>query len=304
MEKCWTEFSFPVPSPAIDEVSDLLYELGCNGINVEERQLDTFVVPDPDLDIPSCYSLKVYFPGNESRNSTRDRIVNALRPILPALASEQIKTAEIRNEDWAEDWKQHFSPSRFGQRLVIKPTWENWQGQSDEVIISLDPGMAFGTGSHETTRLCLQALADCYEVSSLQSVLDVGTGSGILAIAAAALGANRVFGCEIDAEACRVAAENVALNHVNDVVEISDRLLQDIEDEFDLVIANIMAEENVRLAPHLVERLAQPATLILSGILREKEDFVREAFDRFDLFEPRVTYEGEWCCIRYERGRR
>ena len=146
-------------------------------------------------------------------------------------------------------------------------------------------------------------MADRFDQKPLpRTVLDVGTGSGILAIAAAVLGANRVLGCEIDAESRRVARENVAMNHVSPIVTVTDQLLETIDGHYDLVIANIMAEENVRLAEHLVARLAEDGVLILSGILQEKESFVREGFSRYGLGAPETTYEGEWCCIAYKRS--
>lgn len=303
MDKCWIEFSFPVPAGEIDLISDLLYTLGCIGVNVEERELDTFTVPAPDEDIPSFYQIKAYFSDTENPNSQLDDLWQDLRNSLPLLTREQMTSSQLQQEDWAEGWKQHFTAIRFGARLVVKPTWEKWDGQPGDAVVSLDPGMAFGTGSHETTRLCLQALADQFAAPSVPgSVLDVGTGSGILAIAAARLGASRVVGCEIDPDACRVAEENVVLNRSTDRVEITDRPLDEIEGEYDLVIANIMAEENVRLAELLVAHLATGGALILSGILKEKELFVRGGFSRFALTTPEVSYENDWCCLCYRQG--
>lgn len=290
--------SFPVAAQEVDLVSDQLYEQGCIGVNVEEKSLDTFVVPDPDDNNPEIYTIRAYFSEAESRESLTGKIVAQ----LPGLDPEQIRFARIVQEDWAEGWKQHFSAMRFGPRLVVKPTWEELNLQPEDVVVSLDPGMAFGTGSHETTRLCLQALADRFAADTAPDrVLDVGTGSGILAIAAAKLGASEVIGCEIDADACEVARANVSANQVASQVEVTDLLLEQIEGRFDLVIANIMAEENVRLAGQLVARMANNGLLILSGILREKERFVRDGFRTFGLQDPVVSYDGEWCCLCYER---
>jgi len=304
MDKCWIEFSFPVPARDIDLVSDRLYELGCIGVNVEEKELDTFIVPGPEENLPEQFCVRAFFDEEEA-DSLVDRLVTGLESVLPGLSVADIVTRRVYQEDWAEGWKQHFSALRFGPRLVIKPTWETWTAAGHEVVVSLDPGMAFGTGSHETTRLCLQALADRFEqVPATDTVLDVGTGSGILAIAAAALGATRVIGCEIDVEACRVARENVTLNRVDDRVMVTEQPLDALSGLHDLVIANIMAEENVRLADQLVARLAPGAELILSGILREKEAFVRSGFAGFGLSGPDVRYENDWCCIIYQRDDR
>ena len=145
-------------------------------------------------------------------------------------------------------------------------------------------------------------LLSSYQSPPPATVLDVGTGSGILAIAAAVLGAEQVVGNEIDPDSCRVAAENVALNHVSEQVVVTGQPLEAIDGEFNLVIANILAEENVRLAAALVEHLAPGGILILSGILKEKEAFVCEGFSRFGLAGPEIQYENDWCCIRYHKG--
>ena len=173
---------------------------------------------------------------------------------------------------------------RVGPRLVTNPPWEAFTPQAGDAVVTLDPGMAFGTGTHGTTRLCLEALAGLFEgAAPPRRVLDVGTGSGILAIAAAALGAEEVLACDIDAEACRTARENVAANGVADRVEVTDRPLEELTGGFDVVLANILAEENIRLAELLVSRLAPGGTLILSGIREEKEALVSAAFGRFGL---------------------
>jgi len=303
MDQSWTECTLPVPAEALDLVSDMLYTVGCIGINVEERELDTFTVPDPDAGAPAVYQIKAYFSAGIPVESLLNEICQNLQPEIPGLLPEHITVGGIQQEDWAEGWKQHFSTLRFGSRLTVRPTWEEEDDASDAVV-TLDPGMAFGTGSHETTRLCLQTLADQYEKTPVpESVLDVGTGSGILAIAAAKLGATAVVGCEIDVDACRVAEENVILNRVVGQVEVTSRFLEEIDGSFDLVIANILAEENVRLADRLVARIAEGGTLILSGILKEKESFVCEGFSAFGLAGPEIRYENEWCCISYVKDR-
>jgi ribosomal protein L11 methyltransferase len=168
-------------------------------------------------------------------------------------------------------------------------------------VVTLDPGMAFGTGTHDTTRLCLEALAQLFEEQQLQRVLDVGTGSGILAIAAAALGAQQVVACDIEPESCRVAAENARLNLVDGRVQITDRPLEELEGDFQLVLANILAEENIRLAPQLVSRLTPGGSLVLSGILVEKEQLVIDALRTFALTGPDIVRTAEWSCLIYRK---
>ena len=301
MENQWLELSFPVPSDLADLIADDLYAIGCLGVNVEERHLDTFVLPDPDAEIPDFYQIKAYFPpASDPQELTRQ--LRELQQSYPDWEPVQPQQSVVAQEDWAEGWKQHFTATRFGARLIVKPTWEEWRPAAGEVVIDLDPGMAFGTGSHETTRLCLQAIADLFDRGSVGSLLDVGTGSGILAMAAAGLGATPILANDIDDEACQVARNNIAQNGMEALISVTPEPLEELTGAFDIVIANILAEENVRLASHLIARLAAGGTLLLSGILREKEAFVRSGFSGLGLSEPIVTYDADWCCMRYQRS--
>ena len=300
MENQWLKLTFPVPSALADLIADELYSLGCLGVNVEERTLDTFTQPDPDADVPEYYQVMAYF-SQESDPAALSQQICALQQNYPDWAPIHPEQSTVAREDWAEGWKQHFTATRFGPRLIVKPTWEEWTPKKDEVVINLDPGMAFGTGSHETTRLCLQAIAELFERDTPKSLLDVGTGSGILAMAAAVLGAEQILANDIDDEACQVARDNIAQNGLADRITVTSQPLEELTGAFDIVIANILAEENVRLASHLIARLATGGTLLLSGILREKEDFVRAGFNLPDLSGPIVTYDADWCCLSYQR---
>jgi ribosomal protein L11 methyltransferase len=294
-----------VPAAGIDLVSSELVDLGCEGITVEERQLDTFIPPDPNEPMTGDYRIKAYFPldGNLPglQKEVRERL-EWLVPMVPGLQALTPEAFPVRNEDWAEGWKQHFSTVRIGRRLVIKPTWEDLDAAPDDAVVEIDPGMAFGTGTHGTTRLCLEALSVLFEATSRpQRVLDVGTGSGILAIAAAKLGATRVLACDIEEESCRIAQANCDLNSVGGQVEITGRPLESLEGDFQVVLANILAEENARLADQLVSRLAPGGALVLSGILQEKESLVQTAFATFSLNGPEISHRDEWSCLIYRK---
>jgi ribosomal protein L11 methyltransferase len=306
MIKTWIELNIDVPSEGIDLVCSELAELGCEGVTVEDRELDTFVVPEPDTNLPENYRIKAYFPQPASDEDLADRIkqrLESLAPLVPGLLPLTIDSRPVKNEDWAEGWKQHFSAVRIGRRLIIKPTWETFTPTANEVVVNIDPGMAFGTGTHGTTRLCLETLAELFERSPFPArVLDVGTGSGILAIAAAALGAERVLACDIEEDSCRTATENAKLNGVLDQVVITGESIETLESGFAVVVANILAEENIRLGPELTKRLNPGGILILSGILQEKEALVTNAFAAFDLIGPAISREAEWVCLRYRKG--
>lgn len=301
------EMRIRVPVAVVDLVCHELAELGCDGVTVEERQLDTFVPPDPDEVSAEDYVIKAYYSVNGEAETLRGLITERLEwlaGLAPGWKPEVPEVREVRTEDWAEGWKQHFHAVRIGPRLVVKPTWEDVSSAPGDVVVNLDPGMAFGTGTHGTTRLCLEALAGLFEQSPRpQRVLDVGTGSGILAIAAAALGAKRVLACDIEPDSCRIAEENAALNRVESRMEVTGEPLQDLEGAFDVVLANILAEENIRLASELVGRVAPGGALVLSGILLEKEEMVREAFAPFPLTGPEISRREEWSCLLYRRDR-
>ena len=170
------------------------------------------------------------------------------------------------------------------------------------MVIEIDPGMAFGTGTHGTTQLCLEMIAELLErPTPPQSLLDVGTGSGILALGAAALGMQKILANDIDADACTVARENVAKNGFSETIQVSEQPLEALAGEFELVVANILAEENVRLKKQLLAHLRPKGWLVLSGILREKETLVREGFADLPLESFPTRYQDDWVCLLYRK---
>ena len=224
----------------------------------------------------------------------------------------------VDDEDWKDKWKENFKPTKVTDRIVVKPTWEDYAKADDELVIEIDPGMAFGTGTHETTRLCLQLLekymlsdrapgATCCGVPDKNGmacniedlhILDVGCGSGILAIGAALLGSRNVLGVEIDKDAVEVAKENVALNGVADAVDVQEGdLLKGIDFTADIVVANLMHNLVMMMAPAVRKHLKKEGIFISSGILVEKRDQVAEAIKKasFEILE--IPEDGEWCAI-------
>ena len=205
----------------------------------------------------------------------------------------------VDDADWKDTWKEYFKPVRITDRLVVKPTWEEYEPNDGEKVIQIDPGMAFGTGTHETTSLCLK-LMEKYLGDEPQDkeVLDVGCGSGILSIAAALLGCRSVTGVEIDEDAVRVAEENVELNGIGDRVEIlQGDLTEGIESKADIIVANLMADLVMTLSKSAKEHLKDGGIFISSGILLEKKDIVSDAVKEagFEIIE--IAEDGEWCAI-------
>ncbi len=215
----------------------------------------------------------------------------------PALV--KIELLGLKEEDWADNWKQYYKPIKIGERLVIVPEWERYETSDGEITVTMDPGMAFGTGTHETTRLCA-ALLERY-LHSGDTVLDVGTGSGILAICASKLGASRVNAYDIDPMAVRVAAENVALNHCDNITCGQSDLLAAVTGSYDFVCANIVADIIVRMAKDVSRFMKPGAFLAASGVINTQEERVRKALEEGGLTLAETVYENDWCGLLFQK---
>ena len=297
----WLEIACRVPAALADQVADELVALTGSGVCIDNQTLDTF-----SLDTvcePSIVTIKAYVPDDTETRGTVAAIQRILDNLVPP---DQYGTlplpvvTPVSEEDWANSWKEHFKPTRVGERLIVAPTWEHYSAEQADIVIRLDPGMAFGTGTHATTRLCLQALEQILKTQPpAPTTLDVGCGSGILAIAAALLGSDSVTAIDIDPVAADVTAENARLNGVGARISASTTPLQSIDATFDVVVANILAEDLARMASELTAKVAVNGWLILSGILNEKETVVTKAFDHLFEAPATVTRNGDWCCLVY-----
>ncbi len=304
MKNEWIVIEIKVKGQFIDFVGAVLSQYGCSGTVVEECKLDTFVIPDDTLDLSADYNLKAFFDGVTVSQQFVSELRDALQEI-PVLKTQDISVTlgeSVRTENWAEDWKQNFSAFHVGKRLVIRPSWEDYVPQAGEVVIEIDPGMAFGTGTHGTTLLCLEVIAELLDRSDPPvKMLDVGTGSGILALGAAALGCGEIVATDIDPVACAVARENVAKNDCTEQITIDEQPLQELTGQFDLIVANILAEENIRLKDAFIDHLSPGGWLILSGILKEKEALVCHGFADLPLELFPGRYYDEWVCLIMRR---
>jgi ribosomal protein L11 methyltransferase len=220
-----------------------------------------------------------------------------LRPI------GELGTRVVHEADWADAWKAHFPVLRVGRRLVVKPTWRRHRAGPDDVVLALDPGMAFGTGLHPTTRLCLAAIERLDDDDRIagRRVLDVGCGSGILAIAAARLGAGKVVGVDTDPIAVEATTANARRNRVTRRVRARLGTLPSGEAPFDVVLANLIASLLVRLAPQLHDELTPGGTLVASGIFVDRAAEVRAALDAVGLSVGTTTSEGDWVALEAVR---
>lgn len=279
--------SLLVPEPLADDAAALLIDRGADGVEVEDGTL----LPMPGrAPVPTGRARLTGYFSPESIDPALAEAVEELTGEAPA-----IDDAPVPEKDWNEVWKSHFAPIEVSPRLWVCPSWRLGEAPRSARVLVLDPGMAFGTGTHATTSLCLEALDRLLAARPGVDVLDVGTGSGILAIACKLLGAGRVVGVDNDPVAIRVAEENAAINRV--AAELSTRPLQQVEGAFPIVLANIMAETLIELGPVLASKVERGGALFLSGILEFQADDVERAYVALGLSAGPRTERGEWVLL-------
>lgn len=288
-------------------IADILNEVGANGVVIEDSlelvkgRIETYgeiYELNPDDYPESDVRVKVYF----SELDYSDAIINEIKEKINGLQDVEvtrleITTDEVQEEDWANEWKNHFHAFKASERFVVVPSWENYEKQNDdEFIIKLDPGMAFGTGDHATTSMCLK-LIEKY-VQPNQSVIDVGTGSGILSIAAHQLGAAPIKALDLDSVAVRVAVDNFEKNDCADAIQAEPgNLLKGESEKRDVIFANILAHIVDLMIDDSFALLNDNGLLITSGIILEKEEIIVEHLERVGYKIEEITRENGWIAI-------
>ena len=249
--------------------------------------------------------------GEEARYCLKQlhRYYKDLQQLYPELPTLKVLQEDVQDEDWAETWKTFFKPIRVGSGIVVKPSWESYEPRANQVVIEIDPERAFGTGNHPSTALCIEILehiissVSAGEGDSGPSVLDVGTGSGILGIVAARQGAQRVLGLEIDPEALEAAQRNVDRNGVGEIMSVTLTPLDQVEQTFDVVVANLTASLLTHMADDLVGHVSAQGLLLLSGIVAEQVEEVAKCFQThyFKVVDSRATEEWHAILLRREK---
>jgi ribosomal protein L11 methyltransferase len=296
----WLEVSLTVNGEAAEAVADVLTRFAPEGVAIEATQIET--TPDDAGQAIGPVNVRAYLPADANLEKTRTALEEALwhlGQILPLPTPNYQTVAQV---DWAEAWKVNFHPLRLGRRLMIVPAWLNPPLEPDDIPIRIDPGMAFGTGTHPTTQLCLAAIEK--HLRPGQSVLDLGTGSGILSVAAAKLGASPILALDIDSEAVRVARENTALNSVAERIQIEQGSLAEIlAGRFslraaELVVANILARVIIELLGQGLDQTVKPGGLLMvSGILDSQAYEVRAALKATGLNVLAEEHLEDWVAI-------
>ena len=309
----WTEVKIYTTTAGIDPLTGSMLDLGLQGFMIEDAQdFDEFLhdttphwdyvdqaVMEKMKDCETCVTIYV------ADNPQGMEELMQVRQILARLKAQdpdgtygrlELEMKDVDEEDWSNAWKKYYHPVQVGEHLVVCPSWEAYDRKPDEVVLTLNPGMAFGTGTHDTTRLCMELLEKY--ITPQDTVLDVGCGSGILAITAALLGANKIIGCDIDEVAVKVAGENAALNGVQDRIAFHQGdLTSQVEGSFQIICANIVADVIIRLSEDAGRYLAKDGIFITSGIIDTREQDVLNALEQngFQVIERRTS--GGWVAL-------
>ena len=294
----WAELCVSLRRQYAEAVAEFLIEQGSsNGIVEEKSPADKNIVV-----------LKAYIKNDAGRDGYVNRVVDYMAGLFAAAGDDEsrpeIAVNLIPDEDWNKKWKSFFQPIRVSDRIVIKPSWQNYHRLEGEIIVELDPGMAFGTGTHPSTSMCLKVIDELERMLAPRGnlrMLDVGTGSGILAIAAVKVGIAEVAGIDYDQIAIRVAQKNAEMNGVAGVATFSTTPVRLMEGLYPVVVANILPHVLIHMKEHLVVRLEPGGYLVLSGILIDKAAEVKSAFAAdVDFFKE--LHEEQWACLVFQKG--
>jgi len=304
----WCEISVKTDKVAADAVSGILIQCGAGGVEIEDPDLVKQMIMDNVWDAYAFTEeflkrdfmvVKAYLPCDKYLDErVRDfhELLHNLDEVIQPGSIKEVSFANVREEDWANSWKAYYKPVRISEHIVIKPTWEDYDSSPGELVVELDPGMAFGTGTHPTTVMCVRLLEKL--IKGGETVFDIGTGSGILAITAAKLGARVVKAVDIDEIAIKAAVENVVVNGVADVVEVMPgNLLDRVQGQADIVVSNIVADVIINVTPDAVKAVRKGGQFVASGIIDTRKDDVLAVMQKNGLVIKEVCQERDWVSL-------
>jgi len=285
----WIRISVKTLPESEEAISNLLMEMGSGGVQLEGESTDSHEV-----------TVTAYFPPDDmigERVSRISRLLEDMRKLGMDVGAGRVSLESLDEQDWTEGWKEFFKPLPVGERILVAPSWEDIsEFASRDIVIQIDPGMAFGTGGHSTTLLCLELLE--YVLKGGERVVDVGTGSGILSIAAAKLGADEITAIDVDERAIKVAEENFHLNGVEYRTNIiCGELLNPVNDRYDIIVSNISSKMISSMIPDFSSYLTSNGKLILSGILKREISEIQSELESHDLVVLETRFHEEWAAI-------
>ncbi len=304
----WIEVSIKTTTGAVEAVANVLYNVGVSGVVIEDPHdivLTNNVenawdyIDESLINLEEGAIVKGYIPESSDLIDKIDLVKQSVAS-LPQfglnIGTGEVSVIEVREEDWSTSWKKYYKPTKVGNKIVVKPIWEEYNPGADEIVIEMDPGMAFGTGTHETTIMCVQQLEQY--VFEKCTVFDIGCGSGILSIAATKLGAKKVIGIDYDEVAVNVARKNVIENEVDSIVEIKHANLMDvITEKADIIVANIIADVIILLSRNIKNFLKNDGFFITSGIILDRIKEVKHNLTMNGLEIVEIGMMGEWSVI-------
>ncbi|MDO9515521.1 MAG: 50S ribosomal protein L11 methyltransferase [Syntrophales bacterium] len=302
----WIEITILTPPELTEALSNFLEEMGTGGVFQDVALQDSF----NGLTVSAQEEVKSYLPWSRTVKKQTDRItayIDSLSSLFPKLEKPSLSTKTITDPDWGEQWKKYFKPLRVSANIIIKPTWERYSPAGSDIVVDIDPGMAFGTGQHSSTRMCIMAIEDLLLKDGSRgerTVLDVGTGTGILAICASKLGARAVTGIDIDPKAVEIASKNIVINGVEDRVEIINRDITLCKGSFDLIVANLISGVLIQFHAHLTSLTKPGGYIIASGITEHDAKDVEKIFCDGDVTLHHTEIEKEWVCYTFKKAAR
>lgn len=301
----WQELTVEVLREAEEAASNILIELGSQGVAIDDcadylGRVGKYGEVFPEVKQVDTVKITAYYPEHVDIDAVEKEVaqrLSALSDFGVNAGDIHYDTQELAEQDWAENWKKYYEPTRISHDLTIVPSWTDYEAKTGEKIIRLDPGMAFGTGTHPTTKMSLFALEQVLRGG--ETVLDVGTGSGVLSIASSLLGAKSIYAYDLDEVAVRVAQENIDLNAGTENIHVATgNLLQGVDIQADVIVANILADILINMTEDAYRLVKDEGYLIMSGIISEKWEMVRESAEKAGFFLETHMIQGEWnACV-------